>query len=83
MNSTDPPPSISPYLLTPARALAEVCRSLGHDRGGLECPTCPIRSFCMRTDTSRQPKEELVSPGGNAPIAKRQAYPRRKLVMAA
>ena len=82
MNSTDPP-SISPYLLTPARALAEVCRSLGHDRGGLECPHCPVRNLCERTDTSRPPKEDLLSPGSDLPTVKRQADPRCKLVMAA
>lgn len=81
MNPTDP--SISPYLRIPRRPLGEVCRSLGHDLSSLACPHCAVRELCRRTDTSRNPLEDLVSPGTIVPPAKTRADFRCDLMMVA
>ena len=73
----------SPFLSTPARTLAEVCRGLGRDLGGRACPQCAVRDFCKRTDTSGERGEDLVKPGEIVPPAKRQSDFQREVMMAA
>jgi hypothetical protein len=41
-----PSDPVSPYLNSPLRSLAEVCRAAGRHDNGRTCPHCPLLRSC-------------------------------------